>query len=349
MKLCSIVGTRPNFIKLAPISKEIRKKYKEIIIHTGQHYDDKMSNIFFKDMDIPTPDYNLNIHELLHGKQIGMMMIGIEDILLSEQPDTVIVFGDTNSTLAGALSSVKLNIPVAHIEAGCRSYDMTMPEEQNRIIVDHISKFLYAPTSSTARILQGEDVNGDIYDYGDVAVDILNSIKCEKIPSDYILVTIHRPVNADSHIILNRILSALNEVEYDIIFPVHPRTNKVLENFKLKEKYTKIKYVDPMDYHTMISHIKSAKMIITDSGGIQKESYILRTPCITLRNTSEWIETIESGWNKLITQISKQNILDAIKTCKKPAVYIDHFGSVGVSNRIVSSIRENINGNVRKP
>jgi len=343
MRFCSIVGARPNFIKLAPISKEIRKKYTEIIIHTGQHYDDKMSGVFFKDMRIPSPDYNLNVQESTHGKQIGNMIIGIEKVLLKEDPDVVIVFGDTNSTLAGAIASTRLNIPVAHIEAGCRSYDMTMPEEQNRIMVDHISKFLYAPTSSSARILQDEDVDGAIYDYGDVAVDILHSLEFKIIPSDFILVTIHRPVNADSHTVMNKILSALNESEYNIIFPVHPRTNKTLENFKLKEKYPHIKYVEPMDYTTMISHIKSAKMVITDSGGIQKESYILRTPCITIRNTTEWIETLNLGWNTLVPQISKQHIISAIKNCKNPSVYVDCFGSPGVSGRIIKSIAKGLN------
>ena len=343
MKFCSIVGARPNFIKLAPISKEIRKKYTEIIIHTGQHYDDKMSGVFFKDMHIPSPDYNLNVQESTPGKQIGRMIIGIEDVLLKEKPDVVVVFGDTNSTLAGAILASKLNIPVAHIEAGCRSYDMTMPEEQNRIMVDHISKFLYAPTSSTARILQDEGVEGSIYDYGDVSVDILNSLEYKILPPNFILVTIHRPINADSHAVMNKILSALNELEYDVIFSVHPRTNKTLEHFKLKEKYNNIKYVEPMDYSTMIWHIKSANMVITDSGGIQKESYILRTPCITLRSTTEWIETVQSGWNTLVPQISKQNILNTIANCKRPSVYIDCFGSPGVSGRIVKSISKGLN------
>jgi UDP-N-acetylglucosamine 2-epimerase len=343
MKFCSIVGARPNFIKLAPISKEIRKKYTEIIIHTGQHYDDKMSGMFFKDMHIPLPDYNLNVQESTHGKQIGNMIVGIEEVLMKENPDVVIVFGDTNSTLAGAIASVKLNIPVAHIEAGCRSYDMSMPEEQNRIMVDHISKFLYAPTSGTARILQDEDVNGAIYDYGDVSVDILHALEYKSTPSNSILATIHRPVNADSHAVMNKILSALNETEYEVIFPVHPRTNKTLENFKLKEKYSNIKYVDPMNYNDIISHIKSAKMVITDSGGIQKESYILRTPCITLRDTTEWVETLNFGWNVIVPSISKLSILDAIKNCKKPSVYIDCFGSPGVSGRIIKSIAKGLN------
>jgi len=343
MKFCSIVGARPNFIKLAPISKEIRKKYNEVIIHTGQHYDDKMSGVFFKDMNIPSPNYNLNIQESTPGKQIGKMLIGIEEVLLKENPDIVIVFGDTNSTLAGAIIASKLNIPVAHIEAGCRSYDMSMQEEQNRIMVDHISKFLYAPTSSAARILLDESVEGSIYDYGDVSVDILHSLEYKTLPSNFILVTIHRPINADSHATMNKILSALNESEYDVIFPVHPRTNKVLEKYNLKEKYSNIKYVDPMDYTNMISHIKSAHMVITDSGGVQKESYILRTPCITLRSTTEWIETVQTGWNTLVVQITKQNLLNAIKNCKKPSVYIDCFGSPGVSNRIIKSLGQGLN------
>jgi UDP-N-acetylglucosamine 2-epimerase len=342
MKFCSIVGARPNFIKLSPISKEIRKHYKEIIIHTGQHYDEKMSNAFFKDMNIPNPDYNLNLHYQPDGHQIGYMIAGIEDILLTEKPDVVIVFGDTNSTLAGAISAVKLNIPVAHIESGCRSYDMLMPEEQNRIMVDHISKFLYAPTSSTAQILQSENVSGDIYDFGDVSVDILNSVKFKEMPSDFTLLTVHRPSNADSHTQMNKILSAMNEID-NVIFSVHPRTEKILTEYNLKEKYSNINYIEPMSYIDMISHIKYAKMIVTDSGGIQKEAYILRTPCITLRNTTEWIETIELGWNKLMPHMTKLSILKTIKTYKKPSVYIDCFGSVGVSQRIIKNIGGNLN------
>jgi UDP-N-acetylglucosamine 2-epimerase len=343
MKFCSIVGARPNFVKLAPISKEIRKKYKEVIIHTGQHYDQNMSDNLFKDMNIPIPNYTLNRKESSPGHQIGYMIADMEQILTTEQPDVVVVFGDTNSTLAGAIIASKMRIPVAHIESGCRSYDMSMHEEQNRVMVDHISKFLFASTSSAARILELENVYGDIYDYGDVTVDILNSMKIAPLQSDYMLMTIHRPVNADSFHSMDKILSAINELPEKIIFPVHPRTNKTLEKYKLKERYTHITYIDPVDYSTMISYLKSAKMIITDSGGIQKEAYILKTPCITLRNTTEWVETIDHGWNVLVPYLTKKDILNSIINYKKPSVYIDCFGSVGVSKRIIKCIGDNLN------
>lgn len=343
MKFCSIVGARPNFVKLAPISKEIRKKYKEIIIHTGQHYDENLSDNLFKDMNIPKPDYTLNRKESRPGNQIGYMIADMEQILITEQPDVVVVFGDTNSTLAGSIIASKMGIPIAHIEAGCRSYDMTMHEEQNRIMVDHISKFLFAPTSSAAKILESENVYGDIYDYGDVIVDILHSMKIQPLPSDYILTTIHRPVNADSYHSMDKILLALNNLGEKIIFPVHPRTNKTIEKYNLKDKYQNITYIDPVDYSTMISYLKSAKMIVTDSGGIQKEAFVLRTPCITLRDTTEWIETTEHGWNVLVPNLTQKNITDAILNYRKPSVYIECFGSVGVSKRIIKCIGSHLN------
>jgi UDP-GlcNAc3NAcA epimerase len=347
MKFCSIVGTRPNFIKLAPISKEIRKKYKEIIIHTGQHYNDNMSEIFFKDMHIPKPDYILNKKEISPGKQIGFMIVDIEPLLQAEQPDVIIVFGDTNSTLAGAIIANKLGIPIAHIEAGCRSYDMTMHEEQNRIIVDHISKFLFAPTSSAAMTLLNENVSGDIYDYGDVTVDILSSMNIKLLSnSEFILTTIHRPINSDNYHSMNEILNALNSLDQDIIFPVHPRTNNTLEKYNFKKKYPNIKYMEPFDYLTMISHIKSAKMIVTDSGGLQKEAFILRTPCITLRNTTEWGETTDYGWNVLVPHLTHQNIINTIQNYKKPSIYMDCFGSTGVSQRIVNCIGNKLNDGI---
>lgn len=345
MKFCSIVGARPNFIKLAPMSHEIRKKYNEIIIHTGQHYDPNMSDAFFKGMNIPTPNYTLNRKASTPGKQIGYMLADMEDILISEQPDIVIVFGDTNSTLAGAILANKLNIPVAHIEAGCRSYDMTMHEEQNRRMVDHISKFLFTSTDSAAKILQSEDVMGDIYDYGDVIVDLLHSmnIQPKKSVSDFVLATIHRPVNADSFHSMDKILSALNDLDDDVIFPVHPRTYKTISKFNLKQTYSNITYSDPLDYATMMSYLKSAKMIVTDSGGLQKEAFILRTPCITLRDTTEWIETTTYGWNVLVPYITKHNILDKIYNYRKPSVYMSCFGDVGVCGRIVKCIGRALN------
>lgn len=344
MKFCSIVGARPNFIKLAPVSKEIRKKYKEVIVHTGQHYDQNMSDTFFKGMHIPEPNYTLTRKSLTPGKQIGHMIADIEDILITEQPDVVVVFGDTNSTLAGAIVANKLNIPIAHIEAGCRSYDMTMHEEQNRRMVDHISKFLFAPTDSAAKILQKEDVMGDIYDYGDVIVDLLESMDIKPISkSNFILSTIHRPINSDSFHSMDKILSALNELEEDVIFPIHPRTNKTMEKYHLKEKYPNIIYSEPLDYATMMSYLKAANMVITDSGGLQKEAFILRTPCITLRDTTEWIETTEYGWNVLVPYLTKNNILETVYNYRKPSVYMSCFGDKGVCRRIIKCIGDNLN------
>jgi len=342
MKVCSIVGARPNFIKLAPLSKELRKNsVNEIIIHTGQHYDKLMSDVFFESMQIPNPNYNLGVQEDTHGAQIGRMMIGIEPILEKERPDAVIVFGDTNSTLAGAIVASKMNIPVAHIEAGCRSYDMTMPEETNRIMVDHIADTLYASTNTCKNILVNENVYGLVEYFGDVSVDIIDGMLKQSsftpITAEYIIATIHRASNTNIQN-LSEILSALNDCGYNVIFPVHPRTEKILRLYDLKKKYPNILFEDPMNYQMMIHWMKHAKMIVTDSGGIVKEAYLLKVPCITLRNTTEWSETLDHGWNRLTPVIASKFIYDAITNLKRPNAYVNIFGNVGVTRNIVESL-----------
>jgi len=346
MKVCSIVGTRPNFVKLAPLSRSLREGgNKEIIIHTGQHYDEMMSDTFFKNMHIPTPDYNLGVKEITHSSQIGNMMIRMEPILKSISPDIVIVYGDTNSTLAGAISASKLHIPLIHIEAGCRSYDMRMPEESNRVMVDHISDTLYAPTHLCQKILEFEHVYGDIEFFGDVMVDSLHdtlSLTSDMTPikQKYVLLTVHRESNTNSIHNIREILDALNNYDYQVIFPVHPRTNKLIQQYNLKDKYKNIIFIDPMSYTTMIYYIKHASIIITDSGGVQKEAYLLNVPCITLRDTTEWVETLEYGWNQLIPVITKENILNTLYNLKKPSVTLNIFGNIGVCDRIVDSLME---------
>ena len=350
MKVATIVGARPQFIKMASVSRNIRKCCKEIIIHTGQHYDYELNEVFFKELKIPKPDYNLGVGSGTHGYQTGEMLKGIEKILLSEKPDVVIVYGDTNSTLAGALAAVKLHIPVAHIEAGVRSYDRNMPEEINRVLTDHASDILFAPTENAVKTLKKEGITKRVYLVGDVMVDsLIQNIKIAEEKSkilenlnlnkkNYLLVTVHRPENTDNKDNLNAIVEALIESGEQIVFPAHLRTIKVLKQYNL---YLQLKRADniiltkPVGYLDMLILEKYAKKILTDSGGVQKEAYILKVPCITMRSTTEWIETIEDGWNVLVGS-DKNRIIDAIKNFEPNGdTYLKRFGDGTASEKIV--------------
>lgn len=340
MKVITIVGARPQFIKTAPVSTALRSRnITEVLIHTGQHYDLEMSDIFFAELNLPMPDYQLGIGSGSHGMQTGRMLEAIEDILLKENPDWVLVYGDTNSTLAGALAAAKLRIPVAHIEAGLRSYNPDMPEEINRRLTDHMSKLLLCPTKRAINNLAQEGftniVNkGELIDLestlqlgnrshepliiniGDVMYDVLNKtiqiIKKNNPPildglaikkGEYILTTIHRAENTDYKEHLENIIKALSGLEDRIIWPLHPRTKNRLEEFDLIKNISRgvnIKVINPIGYKDMIYLIKNAKFILTDSGGVQKEAHMLGIPCLTCRAETEWVETLESGWNQII-------------------------------------------------
>jgi len=347
MKIASIVGARPQFIKCAPVSKVLRKNNREILIHTGQHYDYEMSKLLFDQLDIPKPDYNLSIGSGNQGEQTGKMLIEIEKVLLKEKPDVVLVYGDTNSTLAGALASTKLHIPIGHIEAGLRSFDRKMPEEINRILADHCSDILFCPTKTAVKNLKREGIAKSVYLVGDVMVDILNNYigiaeKKSNILDDldlrskeYYLVTVHRAENTDDFNKLKNIVDALCEIE-DVVFPCHPRTEKRLKEFGLWKKLKKgVKIIKPVGYLEMIFLEKNAKKILTDSGGIQKEAYILKVPCITLRDTTEWIETVEDGWNILVGA-DKEKIIKTVDIFKPSSeTHKENFGSGDASRRIV--------------
>ena len=313
MKIVSIIGARPQFIKCAPLSRELRKEHQELIVHTGQHYDPEMSDIFFAELNIPHPDYNLGVGSGDHGKQTGEMMGKIENILINENPDLVIVFGDTNTTLAGALAAVKLHIPVAHVEAGLRSFDRSMPEEINRIVTDHLSDLLFCPTQTSVDNLAREGITKGVHLVGDVMVDALKynrNIAEEKSgilkrlgldDHNYLVLTIHRPSNTDSRQIMENIISAIDKSGRTTVFPVHPRTRKCLEEYGLWNTLPlTIIVTQPLGYLDMIRLMSHAEKILTDSGGIQKEAYILGVPCITLRDTTEWVETLNDGWNVLV-------------------------------------------------
>lgn len=352
MKISIIVGARPQFIKLAPLYNLISIDHEVIIIHTGQHFDTNMSIFFFRDFDLPEPHYNLQINGGTHGNQTGRMLIEIERILMKEQPDLNIVFGDTNSTLAGALSASKIGIKTIHIEAGLRSFNRTMPEEINRVVSDHICDFLFAPTQTALKNLKKENLLNKAFLTGDIMVDSLKialekkktNPKIERFISEirnYYLLTLHRPYNVDNPKILNKILKYLGEVSFNVLFPVHPRTNKIIKKNGLKVPSNFI-MIKPLGYFDFIFIMKNSLKVITDSGGIQKEAYILKKPCITLRSETEWIETVKAGWNLLINPISEINYFKLIDEFIPNSKYIPIFGNnvAKKMNLIIQSLEQ---------
>lgn len=346
MKIFSIVGARPQFIKLAPLSKGLAGIHEEIIVHTGQHYDYAMSERIFIDLDIREPDIHLEINTGSTTSQITQMMLMLDSAMIKFKPDLIIVFGDTNSTFAGAMTAAKLNIPIIHIEAGLRSYNRSMPEEINRIVTDHVSKYLFAPTETAIAILQKEGLGKNSFLTGDIMVDtIKNNLAIALSKSTIIvdfklentafnLLTLHRNYNVDDTKILEHILDELGQLDEKIIFPVHPRTKKMLsDSCKIPAN---IKMIDPQGYLDFISLENFAKRIITDSGGIQKEAFILKKPCITLRTETEWIETVEEKWNLLINP-SDKNIASKISSFNPPKDQQEVFG-INVTEKMIKII-----------
>jgi len=350
-KIASIVGARPNFIKCAPLSREIRKEFNEVIIHTGQHYDYEMNKVFFEELNIPEPDYHLDVGSGSHGYQTGEMIKRIEEVLLKEEPDLVLVYGDTNSTIAGALAASKLHITVAHIESGLRSYDKSMPEEINRILTDHCSDILFCPTETSADNLKREGVMNGVHLTGDVMVDALKenikiAEKKERIldeidlkSKEYYLATIHRAENTDDFERLENIVDAFCEIG-NLVFPCHPRTEKCLKGFGLWDRLVEnIRVVRPVGYLDMLVLEKNAMKILTDSGGVQKEAYIFNVPCITLRDNTEWVETVEDGWNVLVGADEGKIVREA-NEFKPGNKQRNVFGSGDASERIAKIVRE---------
>jgi len=351
MKIVSIVGARPQFIKCAPVSHELRKEHEEILVHTGQHYDPEMSDIFFEDLQIPKPDYHLDVGSGSHGKQTGAILERVEEVLLKEMPDLVLVYGDTNSTLAGALAAAKLHIPVAHVEAGLRSFDRTMPEEINRVVTDHVSDLLLCPTQTAVDNLKKEGITRGVHMVGDVMVDALrhNAKIAEKqsqiiknlglVKGDYYVATVHRPGNTDEQKNLTAIVDAFRESGKTVVFPVHPRTKKYLHAYGLWDSLAEnITCIDPLGYIDMLHLMKHAKKILTDSGGIQKEAYVMGIPCITLRENTEWLETLIGGWNVLVGA-DKEKILAAIIADVLTSTDNTVFGNGDSAERIVRVVK----------
>lgn len=347
MKIATIVGARPQFIKAATVSRIISKNpgVEEIIIHTGQHYDENMSEVFFSELNIPKPRYNLGAGSSLHGKQTARMLDGIEEVLIKERPDWVIVYGDTNSTVAGALASSKLHIPIAHIEAGLRSYNRRMPEEINRIATDHISDLLFAPTTNALDILKHEGLGERSVFSGDVMYDSIlhfKEISKQKIklsdvtdahPGQFYLATIHRQENTDNVKRLQEIFIAFSELDLPVIIPLHPRTKNILDEVSFRSN---VKIIDPVGYLEMVSLLSNCIKVFTDSGGLQKEAFFLKKPCITLREETEWPETLIGNWNFTVGA-DKEKILSKVHQ-NNFGVQKDYFGDGKAAEKIIERL-----------
>jgi UDP-GlcNAc3NAcA epimerase len=311
MKVLTVVGARPQFIKAAPVSRVLRQRHEEFLLHTGQHYDDAMSDLFFRQLSIPAADRNLEVGSGPHGAQTAAMLSGIEAVAIDYRPDWVVVYGDTNSTLAGALVGAKLHVPVAHVEAGLRSFDRRMPEEVNRVVADHVSSLLLCPTQTAVGNLGREGITAGVQLVGDVMFDafqqnldvarrtstVLADLGLE--PCSYQLLTVHRAGNVDDVANLAAILEGVAASGRPTIFPVHPRTRAKLGSTGVSLGAT-IRVIDPVGYLEMLVLESGAEAVVTDSGGVQKEAYFAGRPCITLRDTTEWTETVDAGWNVLV-------------------------------------------------
>ena len=359
IKILTIVGARPQFIKAAPVSRAIiehnktaikEHRFQEVILHSGQHFDENMSKVFFTELKIPAPKYNLGVKGGSHGAMTGRMLEKIESVLLKENPDLVIVYGDTNTTLAGALAASKLNIKIAHIEAGLRSWNRQMPEEINRILTDHLSDILFCPTFQAIENLKKEGIQKNVIHSGDVMFDAAllaadlsdkhdSILKTTGIkPRAYFLATLHRAENTDNEICLKSILSALNQLslQMPVVLPVHPRTIKKIIEFDLEKLTASLKMIDPVSFLQMAVLEKNATLILTDSGGVQKEAYFHGIPCITLRDETEWIETIETGWN-ILAGCDINQILEASKK-RSPGTPVPEYGTGNASQKIIKNL-----------
>jgi UDP-GlcNAc3NAcA epimerase len=362
MKIATIIGARPQFIKAAVVSRAIANSNKlvasnssivtEVIVHTGQHYDHNMSEVFFKELEIPEPHLNLEVGSGYHGQQTGQMLIKLEEVMLSEKPDWVLVYGDTNSTLAGALAAVKLHIPVAHVEAGLRSFNKSMPEEHNRVLTDHCSDLLFCPTSAAVKNLKIEGVTNGVHRVGDVMFDsvlfntelatkrskILETLKLQN--KAYALATVHRAENTDDSPRLQAIFEALEQISSEglrVVLPLHPRTRKLYDPSRFSG--AKIKIIEPVSYLDMLQLEQQARLILTDSGGVQKEAYWMKVPCITLRDETEWIETVEAGWN-ILAGADRDKIVESAKTDHKPSKQYPAYGDGKAGEKIVDILRQ---------
>lgn len=353
-KIITVVGARPQFVKIAPVSKALFDVHEEIIINTGQHYDYKMAGVFFEELRLPAPKYNLGVGSASHGKQTGEMMTKLEEIVFDESPDALLVYGDTNSTLAGALVASKLHIPLFHVEAGLRSYNKEMPEEVNRLLTDHVSNVLFAPTRTAVENLNSEGIRNEVVEVGDVMFDafLLNSDVANRkhnlsafgVESQkYVLATIHRAENTDRLDRLEAIFRALDRVSVPVVLPLHPRTEKRLREaglYKFVQQSQTLQIIEPVSYLEMILLESHARAVVTDSGGVQKEAYFAKVPCFTLREETEWVETVRIGWNRLVNPLTG-NLNEEIEKCVNMPEYVEGlYGDGRAGIKIAKHISE---------
>lgn len=358
MNVATIVGARPEFTKSGVVSEALASAgIDEILIHTGQHYDREMSDVFFETLGLRPPDRRLDGGSGSHGQQTARMLAGIEEILIADQPDAVLVYGDTNSTLAGALAAAKLHIPVGHIEAGLRSFNRRMPEELNRICTDHLSSLLFCPTDVAVGNLHNEGIACGVHLVGDVMQDAVDrwmqanpepDLPVTGVePRSYYLATVHRAENVDDPERLDAIMTALDSLDAPVLLPIHPRTRKALAS-RLESLRGSLRVIDPVGYLEMLELVRSAQAILTDSGGVQKEAYMMGVPCITLRNETEWTETVDAGWNTLVGA-DLDRIVSAAHNLRPPAERPGFYGDGHASERIARHTRDLLeNGSERR-
>ncbi|WP_137291601.1 non-hydrolyzing UDP-N-acetylglucosamine 2-epimerase [Natronorubrum halophilum] len=361
MRVCSIVGARPQFIKAAVVSRELRSVGEEILIHTGQHYDEELSDVFFEELGIPEPDHNLGVKSDTHGRQTAKMIAAIEPIVEDTDPDVLLLYGDTNSTLAGAIVGSKCDVCVAHVEAGLRSYNREMPEEINRVLTDHASDLCFAPSERAVETLAGEGITDGVYWTGDVMYDNILAVR-ERVATqstvledlgisadEFILATVHRQSNTDQRANLEAILAGLSSASLPVVFPAHPRTVAKLEEYGLWEQAADdLEIIEPQGYLDFVRLLDTAERVVTDSGGVQKEAFFLETPCVTLREETEWTETVDCGWNELVGP-NTDRIRDALQTDQEPDSNPYPYGDGSAGQRIVSILHQQFDAATPEP
>lgn len=353
MKVVTVIGARPQFVKAAPLCRELRQRHEEVLVHTGQHYDHMMSGVFFEELGIPVPDINLGVGSGSHGSQTGAMLEGIEQVLLRERPDWLLIFGDTNSTLAGALAAAKLEIPIAHVEAGLRSFNRSMPEEVNRVVADHLSSLLLCPSATAVENLSREGITKDVVVVGDIMSDTLQWVRKNSLTQEsaliskfglarqtYLVCTVHRSENADDAYKLGEILAAMAVLQQPVIFPVHPRTRRTIDAAQLPVP-SNVRLIEPLGYADMMALVGEARMVLTDSGGLQKEAYWLKVPCITLRDETEWVETVRFGWNVLVGTDAVR-IVDTVRSHQQPSAHPPLYGDGAVAAQCVGALESRL-------
>jgi UDP-N-acetylglucosamine 2-epimerase len=354
VRVVTIIGNRPQFVKAAAVSKRLRARHEEVLVHSGQHYDDELSAIFFRELDLPRPDHELGVGSGSDASQITGIMQLLEPLLAKVAPDLALIYGDTNTTLAGALSSSKVGLSVAHVEAGMRSFDGTMPEERNRLIADHLAALLLCSTPAAVANLAAEGVENCVRLVGDVMADVtLMTLPLAESSSDalarlrlressYLLVTAHRAGNVDANEPLAQLVELLEALPLPTVFPVHPRTRERLEDagyVSRLEAIEELRLTPPLGYLDFLKLLKSAAAVLTDSGGVQKEAYLVGVPCLTLRDRTEWVETVELGWNRLVG-LDRERVLDALGDLSTPASHAELYGGGAAGERVIEAIDE---------